>query len=70
MFIYDKYNNIITEGDIIKFDNQKYYLVLGNNGNLIIQNIFKYNPPLKLKSFVNKNNQVPAKHVCNIINCI
>ena len=66
MLIYDKFNNIITVGDILKFDNDKCYLVIEFANDLVIQNICKYTPPLKLKFFIKKGNKISAERLCNI----
>lgn len=65
MVLYDKLNNKINAGDILRFDNDMLYVVFYHNNNYVIQNIIKYTPSLRLDVFV-RNNIVPAFRVSNI----
>lgn len=66
MFLYDRMNNIINAGDILRFDNNKLYVVLLCKDHYVLQNLEQYIPPLRLESFL-RTSQVPAIRICNII---
>lgn len=65
MILYDKLNNKISAGDVLKFDNGSLFLVFFYRDRFVIQNLNRYTPILKLECF-SYNSVIPAIRINNI----
>lgn len=65
MTLYDRFNQVIKAGDMLRFDNGKPYLVYLEETQFLIQNMTKPTCPMKLERFANKN-ILPAVRIGNI----
>ena len=66
MVYYDKYSNPVQSGDILRFDNNIDYIVYLNSDHLVLQNLRRFSPPLRLDKLIDRGNKVQAIKVANI----
>ena len=66
MICYDKLFNPIVPGDILRFDNNVDYIVYLNSDHLVLQNLRRFSPPLRLDKLITRENKVQAIKVANI----